>query len=104
MKGRTIALIIILILVAGLAAFWFVQNSWNYAPGVALNASSTTTATTTVATSTSLAFDQTLSDGTITIHYPSVDFALATTQAQILTHTNIPPCDQNFNYCLYYTG
>lgn len=56
------------------------------------------------ATTTPATFDRSISDGTITIAYPSADFGLATDPTQILVHAYIPPCDQNFNYCLYYNG
>src|SRR5258708_37757855 len=49
-------------------------------------------------------FDQSISDATITISYPSSDFGLATNPSQILVRSNIPPCDSPFSYCLYYNG
>jgi hypothetical protein len=52
----------------------------------------------TTATSTS-----STSDGIITFSVPH-DFALATTPEQILAKAYIPPCDQGFDYCLYYNG
>lgn len=58
----------------------------------------------TVATSTPSAFDRTLSDGAITVAFPSKDFGLATTAAEVLARAYIPPCDPDFDYCLYYTG
>jgi hypothetical protein len=51
-----------------------------------------------------LNFDQTVSDGAITISVPSSEFGLATNKDQILVHPYIPPCDENFDYCLYYNG
>ncbi len=45
-----------------------------------------------------------VSDGTITLVYPTADFGLATSSQQITTHSYIPPCDADFNYCLYYIG
>ncbi|MCL5016200.1 MAG: hypothetical protein M1312_01115 [Patescibacteria group bacterium] len=49
-------------------------------------------------------FDKSLSDGIITIYYPSSEFGLATNQQQLSGHlAYIPPCDQGFNYCLYYS-
>jgi hypothetical protein len=53
---------------------------------------------------TGMNFDQTVSDGTITISIPSSEFGLAAKKDQILVHSYIPPCDENFNYCLYYNG
>jgi hypothetical protein len=58
----------------------------------------------TTATSTAPAFDQTLSNGTFTIGFSSKDFGLATDASQVLARAYIPPCDPNFNYCLYYIG
>ena len=46
---------------------------------------------------------QTISDGTLTFVIPA-DFGLAVNQPQVLVRSYIPPCDQNFNYCLYYDG
>ena len=49
-------------------------------------------------------FEQTISDGTITIIYPSDSFGLATNKSQILGGSYIPPCDEIFSYCVYYIG
>lgn len=43
------------------------------------------------------------SDGTITFYKPD-DFGLAVTPVQVLVRSYIPPCDEDFNYCLYYNG
>jgi len=51
-----------------------------------------------------LFFDQTVSDGTVKISIPSAEFGLAVTKEQILVLSYIPPCDENFDYCLYYIG
>ena len=59
---------------------------------------------TTTATSTAPALDQTLSDGAFTVAFPSTEFGLATDASQVLARAYIPPCDPNFNYCLYYIG
>jgi hypothetical protein len=57
------------------------------------------------ATSTeSVVLDKTVSDGTITVGYPSKEFGLAASKEEILVTAYIPPCDENFNYCLYYRG
>jgi hypothetical protein len=50
------------------------------------------------------AYNQSISDGTITVPYSSTEFGLATNQTQILATSYIPPCDPTFNYCLYYIG
>lgn len=47
---------------------------------------------------------KTFSDGTITIGYPSNEFGLATSTEQVLVKSYIPPCDESFDYCVYYTG
>jgi hypothetical protein len=46
---------------------------------------------------------ESVSDGTIAFTVPT-DFALATSQQQMSSRSYIPPCDPDFNYCLYYTG
>ncbi len=51
-----------------------------------------------------LVLDQSVSDGTITIAYPSKDYGFATNPEQVLVHSYIPPCSENFDYCLYYNG
>ncbi len=49
-------------------------------------------------------YNQSISDGTITIPYSSTEFGLATNQSQVLVNSYIPPCDPDFNYCLYFIG
>lgn len=46
---------------------------------------------------------QSVSDGTITFTYDS-NFGLATTPSQVTVTSYIPPCDSDFNYCLYYNA
>lgn len=55
-------------------------------------------------TATTTSFDKSISDGTITVGYPSAGWGLATNPTQILVTSYIPSCSQDFNYCLYYTG
>ncbi len=55
-------------------------------------------------TATAAAYDQSVSDGTITFSYRSTEFGLATTPGQVLVTSYIPPCEAGFNYCLYYNG
>lgn len=43
------------------------------------------------------------SNGIITFEKPE-DFGLALNTAQILVTSYVPPCDSNFDYCLYYNG
>ncbi|MDB5239072.1 MAG: hypothetical protein JWO00_407 [Candidatus Parcubacteria bacterium] len=49
-------------------------------------------------------FDTTVSDGTIIVSYPSLQYGLATNRAQVLVTSYIPPCDEGFSYCLYATS
>ncbi len=51
-----------------------------------------------------ITLDQSISDGAVTLEYPSADFGLATKKDQILVNSYIPPCDEAFNYCFYYNG
>lgn len=44
--------------------------------------------------------NQSVSDGTITFSY-APEFGLAVTPEQLLVRSYIPPCDENFDYCLY---
>jgi hypothetical protein len=49
-------------------------------------------------------FDKSISDGVFTLAYPSEDFGMATKPEQILVTSYIPPCNSDFNYCLYHIG
>jgi hypothetical protein len=92
-----IGIFIGIIIVAGL--YWVVETkglTWLGLPTTSTSPTPTATAVT--------AYDQSISDGTITVAYPSTQFGLATTPGQVLVTAYIPPCDQGFNYCLYYTG
>ncbi len=44
-----------------------------------------------------------VSDGTITLFRPG-DFGLAVTKERVLVRTYTPPCEEGFDYCLYYNG
>jgi hypothetical protein len=48
-------------------------------------------------------FNQSISDGVVKITFPESKFGLATNESQVLVTSYIPPCDPDFNYCLYYT-
>ena len=48
--------------------------------------------------------DKGISDGAMSIFYPIADFEMATSEQKMTVHSYIPPCDPDFNYCLYYTG
>lgn len=96
-------LIIILILALGIFAAWV----WRYERGptpITPGGNNSGTSTTTGQNPTPLVFDDSVSDGVITLKIPRAVYGLATNQSQILTHSYIPPCDSNFKYCLYYTG
>jgi hypothetical protein len=86
-----IAAIIIIVL----GAVWYVRTA---APQTSTT-SQTATSTPQDTTHTS----QTTSDGTIAFSTPN-DFALAVTAEQVQTKSYIPPCEENFNYCLYYNA
>jgi hypothetical protein len=112
MNMRTFGIIIIFVLVVAVlaAGFLWLVNSGNQG-GAITPANSTSTATGTAPTlilgtptGTAPAGEQSVSDGIITLVYPTADFALATTQQQITAKSYIPPCDADFNYCLYYVG
>lgn len=45
-----------------------------------------------------------LSFGALTITRDTASFGLAASPAQILVQSYIPPCEDGFDYCLYYTG
>lgn len=103
MKNKTtrntiISIIVVVIIILGI---WIAYHSGS---GNQPGSSMPTSTQTTTPTSGTLVFDQSISDGTIKVSYPSSDFALATNAQQISVKTYIPPCDSNFNYCLYYTG
>ncbi len=101
-------IIVVIVLTAG--GLWFInsgsQNRMIPPTNSASGISSSTVPTLVLGTPTGTAptGDQSISDGTITIVYPATDFELATSSQQITTHSYIPPCDADFNYCLYYIG
>ena len=101
-KKGVIGLIIIVIIIV--LVFWWVYDQGPSSTTTSIYTTSTTTGAPSSTTPTTPNFDQSLTDGTITVMYPSADFALATSDQQVLTQSNIPPCDQSFNYCLYYIG
>ncbi|HVM76759.1 MAG TPA: hypothetical protein VMU07_01245 [Candidatus Paceibacterota bacterium] len=102
-RGPLIALIIILVIIAVLAILLVVPGSSGNQTVGTPNGTTTGTGATSTPTST-LTFDQSISDGVITVSYPSADFGLATNASQVLVHPYIPPCSAGFTYCLYYTG
>jgi|GEM_PF-1241103 len=116
MKTSTLILIVLLIIVVVVIAtiglfLLLIQSPVSYVNTTVQNnhtattnipASNNTVSNTPAGTPTN--FDQTVSDGTIIIGYASSSFGLAVTKQQILVHSYIPPCDDTFNYCLYYIG
>jgi hypothetical protein len=106
-----IAVIFILIVAVLTAGFlWFI-NSGNQNGAIAPANSASGTPSGAVPTlvlgtptGTAPAGSQSVSDGTITLVYPTANFALATSSQKITTRSYIPPCDPDFDYCLYYIG
>ena len=99
--------ILIIVIAVALVAVWLIVQTGSHAELASPSATSTTAGAPNPGTASSSApagFSQSISDGTITISYPSSDFGLATNPTQILVHSYIPPCDQGFDYCLYYLG
>jgi hypothetical protein len=88
-RPRNILVLIIIVLALVAVWFFFVNTSSTATPGGQQSGTNTS--------------GQTTSDGTISFATPT-DWGLATTKDQILTKSYIPPCDDQFNYCLYYNG
>lgn len=84
-NGTVIAIMIVIVVLAGFGLYSYMQNHIK----AAQPASST---------------EQSVSDGTITMTYLPSDYGLAVNQQQLLVHPYIPPCDEGFDYCLYYVG
>ncbi len=103
--------IVFVVIVAFLAAgfLWFINaNNQNGAinPAGSTSTSQGTAPTLVLGapTGTAPSGDQSISDGTIALIYPTADFALATSSQNIAVHPYIPPCDADLDYCLYYIG
>lgn len=85
MKRSTIILIVILVIL-GLLIYWLKDKNIyqrDLAPVKMTN--------------------QTVSDGVLQFGFPE-DFGLAVTKEQVLVKSYIPPCNEGFNYCIYYNG
>lgn len=94
-KGIVIAIIVIVIV--GLAAWWVYQTNSGY------QATTQSPGATSTPAAVGPTFDQNISDGDVALSFPSADFGLATNQQQLSSvHSYIPPCDEGFEYCLYY--
>jgi hypothetical protein len=97
-------IIVIAVLAAGV--FYFINSdnqSGTVLPTDSASSTGVPTLVLTAPTGTPAGAGQTVSDGTIAFPIPT-DFGLAVTQQQIPVNSYIPPCDQDFNYCLYYIG
>lgn len=108
--GKVGVAIIFIVVIALLAAgaLWLFGGANHGGGAIAPNASSTASSTVlptlVLNTTTSTASGtQSVSDGTITFTVPS-DFGLAVNQEQVLVKSYIPPCDPDFDYCVYYDG
>jgi hypothetical protein len=101
-------IIVVVLLTAGI--LWFINSGGQNGTITPANSASSTSSNTvptlvlSTPTGTAPAGSQSISDGTITLIYPTADFGLATSSQEITTHSYIPPCDADFNYCLYYIG
>ncbi len=95
-KGLAIFLVV---LAAALVVFavWFISGNQAAVPG------NNSTTTTTTATSTPQNASLTLPGGQVSLSYPP-DFCLAAAPEPLTVTSYIPPCDQGFQYCLYYNG
>lgn len=108
-KFGVILVSILFIAVLTVGVLWFI-NSGNQngtiTPASSAGGTSSNTVPTLVlgAPTGTAAGSQSISDGAITLIYPAADFGLATSSSQIATRSYIPPCDADFNYCLYYIG
>jgi hypothetical protein len=102
-KGPAIILVFLIIIIALLGIWLWYPNSGSQIFTNSPSSTTTGTGATTTPTST-LTLDQNITAGPLTFAFPSADFGLATNTTQILAKSYIPPCDSNFNYCLYYIG
>jgi hypothetical protein len=101
-------IIVVVVLTAGV--LWLVNSGGQNGMITPADSASTTSSNTVpmlvlgIPTGTAPAGSQSVSDGTITLVYPTTDFGLATSSQQITARSYIPPCDADFTYCLYYVG
>lgn len=101
MKPGTIILVVVVVVAVLALAIWYATGGWT---GVQNNATSTANSTSTATTTPNPQNETlTLAGGQIAVSYPA-DFGLAVTSTQVQVHSYIPPCDQDFDYCLYYNG
>jgi len=107
--GIAIAFVLVVAVLA--AGFFWVANGGNHGGTITPQGSPTDTSGTTPPTlvlgapsSTAPAGYQNIADGATTILYPTADFSVATSTPQMTVHSYIPPCDPDFDYCVYYIG
>jgi hypothetical protein len=86
-----LSIILVLVIAGGAYWLWNKRSEMTVSPSPSPSVSSTGTP------------GQTISDGTITVQVP-VNYGLAVNQNQVPVHSYIPPCDEGFNYCVYYNG
>ena len=109
-KFGTFLVFIIVIAVIAAGFLWMINSSNKNGAMISANSSSSASSNTVptlvlnTPTGTAASGTESISDGTITIAYPGADFGLATSQTQVTVRSYIPPCDPDFNYCLYYIG
>ena len=89
---RTFSIWLVIVFIVILGGFWYWQSA--QAPTIPPQ-----TATSTTPNSS----PQSTSDGTIQFTTPN-EFGLAVTPQQVLVKSYIPPCEDGFTYCLYYSG
>lgn len=99
MRNSTIFWIIAVIIILGGAVV-----IWTTASNNTVQESPNVPVTSTSSVGTTPPSDKSISDGVITVEYPSDIFGLAANKAQITVSSYIPPCDDNLGYCFYYTG
>ncbi|MBP9822397.1 MAG: hypothetical protein KBC81_03085 [Candidatus Pacebacteria bacterium] len=95
MNKENILTVVAVVAVAAILGFWLF---WKPDDKIAVSPSPTPSP---VATATMIQYNQSVSDKDIKVSYSSSDFGLATTPAQIVVKSYIPPCETGFDYCLY---
>jgi hypothetical protein len=76
----------------------------NITPSNSTSTVSTSSTSTASSSQSSAGQTLTLAGGEISLEYPAQNFALATDASQVTVHAYIPPCDESFDYCFFYTG
>lgn len=103
-KTAIISAIALAVLVLAIAWFVSTVQTTVFAPGGEANATGTISGAASSSSSAPV-FDESVSDGTLTVSYPSTDFNSATSPGGVSVHSFIPPCGPDaFDHCIYYTG